>query len=160
MEKILVSSSLLGEAVRYDGKNQLVKHNILQQWIQQDRVISFCPEVAGGLAVPRTPAEITGGVGDDVLYGTAKVIDKSAHDVTTEFINGAQLALTKCKQLNIKVAILSRRSPSCGNTSIYDGTFSGSIIEGAGVTAALLQQNGIRVFNQTEIDDAAKFLNH
>lgn len=159
MKKILVSSCLLGESVRYDGKNQLVEHKILQQWIQQNRVVSFCPEVAGGLPVPRIAAEITGGSGHDVLSGSATVLDKTGVNVTDAFISGAKLALSVCKQFDIKIAVLARRSPSCGNKTIYDGTFSGTTISEAGVTVALLQQNAIHVFNQTELEKAAKFIN-
>ena len=158
MNKILVSSCLLGEAVRYDGKDHLLKNKILEQWIRQNSVVSFCPEVAGGMSIPRIAAEIIDGDGHDVLAGTASVLDKSGNNVTHEFTTGAQLALSMCNQLDIKMAILSRRSPSCGNKTIYDGSFTGSRISGAGVTAALLQQNGIRVFSQTELHDAAKFM--
>ena len=160
MLKVLISSCLLGETVRYNGKNKLLENDILQQWIQQDKVISFCPEVAAGLSVPRTAAEISGGDGNDVLDGSASVTDKFGHNVTNEFINGAQLALSLCKQFDIKIAILSRRSPSCGNKVIYDGSFTGTTITGSGVTAALLQQNGIMVFNQTELTDAAKYMSN
>lgn len=159
MEKILVSSCLLGETVRYDGKNKLIENNILQQWINQQRVVSFCPEVAAGLSVPRIAAEISTGDGYEVIGGNAQVIDKAGHDVTHEFINGAQQALLACQQFDIKIAILSRRSPSCGNKTIYDGSFSGTLIPGAGVTAALLKQHGIEVFNQTELPEADIFLN-
>lgn len=158
MERILVSACLLGEAVRYDGKNNKVDDDLLQQWIDQHRVVSFCPEVAAGLAVPRIAAEISGGDGNDVLAGSAIVIDKTGHNVTGEFITGAQLALSICQQFDIKLAVLARRSPSCGNNLIYDGSFNGTTLSGVGVTTALLQQHDIRVFNQTELADAADFI--
>lgn len=157
--KILVSSCLLGETVRYDGRNKLLENEILRQWIIQDRIISFCPEVAAGLTVPRIAAEISGGDGKNVLRGTGRVIDKSGHNVTDAFISGAMQALSLCKQFNIKIAILARRSPSCGNTTIYDGSFTGTTIKGAGVTAALLKQNEIHVFNQSELLEAETYLN-
>ncbi len=159
MQKILISACLLGEAVRYDGKHQQQHHKILHQWIQQQRVISFCPEVAGGLPVPRVAAEIVGGDGIDVLSGRASVMDKAGENISEAFIRGAQSALAICKQHHIKMAILARRSPSCGNQLIYDGTFSGTIISGMGVTAALLKQHDIWVFNQDSFEDAAMYLN-
>ncbi|MCP4075215.1 MAG: DUF523 domain-containing protein, partial [Gammaproteobacteria bacterium] len=115
MQKILISSCLLGEAVRYDGKHQCQHHKVLKEWINQHRVISFCPEVAGGLPVPRVAAEILGGDGTDVLSGRAKVMDKTGKNVTEVFIKGAHSALSACNQHHIKLAILARRSPSCGD---------------------------------------------
>jgi len=156
-EKILVSACLLGEKVRYDGNNLLVENPVLLQWIKQRRVISFCPEVAAGLPTPRIAAEISGGDGNSVLAGEAHVIDKSGEDVTQLFITGAKLALSLCQQWGIEVAILARRSPSCGDQTIYNRKFSATLIQGTGVTAALLSQNGIRVFNQTTINDALMY---
>ncbi len=158
MHKILVSACILGESVRYDGKNNLLKNDSLHQWISQERVIPFCPEVACGMPVPRRAAEINGGDGHDVLAGSATVIDNAGFDVTDEFKSGAQQALAACNRHNIKIAILAQRSPSCGNNTIYDGSFSGTTIAGSGVTAALLTQHGIKVFNQTELHEAAHYL--
>lgn len=158
MQKILVSACLLGEKVRYDGKNNLLINDCLDHWITQDRVISFCPEVAGGMTIPRKAAEIYGGDGHDVLAGTATVIDNSGKNVTDQFKSGAQQALAKCRRYDIKLAIMAMRSPSCGNAVIYDGTFNGILQNGAGVTAALLTQHDIRVFNQTELNEAIKYL--
>ena len=158
MQKILVSACLLGESVRYDGKNLRLEDKILQGWGQRNRIISFCPEVAGGLTVPRTAAEIIGGDGYSVLAEKARVVDRNGIDVTEPFINGAQQALRLCQQFGIGVALLSARSPSCGDDRIYNGQFNGSLISGAGVTAALLKQNGIKVFNQTRIRDANHYL--
>ncbi len=158
MQKILVSSCLLGELVRYDGKNKLIENSLLNSWIENNRVMSFCPEVSGGLPVPRIAAEIIGGDGNNVLAGSATVVDKVGNNVTDEFLSGAQQALSLCKKHNITIAILSKRSPSCGNKLIYDGSFNNQLREGAGVTAALLQQNGIRVFNQSELEDAARYI--
>ena len=156
MQKILVSSCLLGELVRYDGKNKHIENKLLNSWIENNRVMSFCPEVSGGLPVPRIAAEIIGGDGNNVLAGSATVVDKAGNNVTDEFLSGAQQALSLCEKHNITIAILSKRSPSCGNKLIYDGSFNNQLREGAGVTAALLQQNGIRVFNQSELVDAAR----
>ncbi len=152
MQRILVSACLLGEPVRYDGKSLLQQHALLEAWREQGRLVSFCPEAAGGLDTPRAAAEIVGGDGYDVLAGKARVIDNTGRDVSTAFISGAQQALAICRQEHIQLAILSARSPSCGDGQIYDGQFSRQLKAGSGVTAALLKQNGVTVFNQHTID--------
>lgn len=108
-------------------------------------MIPFCPELAGGLGLPRLPAEITGGDGNDVLAGQAKVINCLGHDVTTAYIAGAQAALALCRKEGILKAILNSRSPSCGLSNIYDGSHNKVLRPGAGVCAALLCQQGIAV---------------
>ena len=158
MQKILVSSCLLGDPVGYDGNDLQVENEILRRWKEQGRIIYICPEVAAGLPVPRPPAEIVRGDGAMVLLGTASVIENTGEDVTDLFISGANRALSLCKKFSIKIAILSKLSPSCGDNTIYNGDFSGTTITGAGVTAALLQKHGISVFNQTAIGDAATYL--
>jgi uncharacterized protein YbbK (DUF523 family) len=155
MPKILISACLLGQNVRYDGKNCLQEHAGLQALIKAGEVISICPEMAGGLPTPRPPAEIeNGNNGLDVLNSNAKIITIHDEDVTAQFISGAQKTLALAKQYGIKVAILKARSPSCGSRQIYDGTHSGRIIDGMGITAALLMQNHIQVFDETQIDEA------
>ncbi|MBC8210713.1 MAG: DUF523 domain-containing protein [Gammaproteobacteria bacterium] len=158
MKKILVSACLLGQTVRYDAKHLAVENTLLHQWIQQQRIIGFCPEVASGLPVPRTPAEISAGDGHQVLAGRASVIDRDGRNVTQYFIDGANMALALCQQHRIELAILAQRSPSCGDSHIYNGAFNRTLIEGAGVTAALLQQHGIRVFNQSALQQASVYL--
>ena len=141
MHKILVSSCLLGEKVRYDGGDSNQNNLLLRKWQEEGRVMTICPEVASGLSVPRLPAEIL----------NSKVINSAGIDVTLEFHNGAHLALELCKKHKIKFALLKSKSPSCGNRQIYDGSFSRNLIEGQGITAALLNANNIQVFNETEI---------
>jgi uncharacterized protein YbbK (DUF523 family) len=121
-------------------------------------IIPFCPEVAGGLPVPRNPAEIDGKDGFDVLDGKATVKNKIGDDVTLFYLNGAAKALETAIKNNIKAAILKEKSPSCGNSSIYDGSFAGTLKHGKGVTAALFERNGIRVFNENEIKKAINFI--
>jgi uncharacterized protein YbbK (DUF523 family) len=104
--------------------------------------------------MPRPPAEIVDADGDTVLAGHARVVDRNGRDVTLEFIQGAREVLALAQSLMIKLALLKGNSPSCGNTTIYDGSFSGRKIKGPGVTAALLMQHGIRVFNEKEIEQA------
>ena len=110
------------------------------------------------MSIPRAPAEISCGSGRDVLEGRAFVLDKTGQDVTDYFMTGASLALVLCEKYDIKIAILTESSPSCGSTTIYDGRFEGTRIAGAGVTAALLQEKGIRVFNQFSISAADELL--
>ncbi len=155
MSKILISACLLGYKVRYDGKDNLQTHARLQAWIKAGNVISICPEMAGGLPTPRPPAEIQQGkTAKEVLGGQAKIIAVNGDDVTAEYLAGAQQALALVQQHHILVAILKARSPSCGSQQVYDGTFSRSLLEGMGVTTALLSQHGIRVFDETQIDIA------
>ena len=165
MEKILTSACLLGEPVRYDGKSLKSQDALLDKWMTQNRLVAFCPEVAGGLSTPRDAAEIiTSDLSQDdtggslVLSGSAQVKTQLNLDVSAEFIEGAKLALKKCRQQRIRFALLSARSPSCGNEKIYDGTFNGKLINGQGVTAALLSENGIQVFNQFQLAELADAL--
>lgn len=151
-KKILVSACLMGELVRYDGEIFTNCPPILKEWQQAGLVISICPEVAGGMPTPRPPAEIQGGDGEDVIAGTARVCDPSGKDVTGEFLKGAREALRLTEENEIAFAILKAYSPSCGSKQTYDGTFTDSLMPGQGVTAALLTNAGIRVYNEDEID--------
>jgi uncharacterized protein YbbK (DUF523 family) len=153
MPKILVSECLLGGIVRYDGKAIPETNPLLSQWHRLGYVVPICPEVAGGLAVPRDPAEISSEDGGGVLDGRSRVLSISGKDVTPEFIRGAQIALARALEHNIEWAVFKSNSPSCGNLHIYDGSFSGKRKAGPGVTAALLLRHGIRVFNENQLDD-------
>ncbi|WDP91911.1 MAG: DUF523 domain-containing protein [Desulfobacter sp.] len=155
MEKILISACLLGEPVRYDGVSKPVAHPMIHEWQRQGRLVPFCPETAGGLPIPRPPAEICGGGGTDVLADAARVVTRGA-DVTAPFLMGARAALALAGEKGICFALLKERSPSCGSNRIYDGHFTGTLIPGMGVTTALLRRHGISVFSENEIDDLAK----
>lgn len=134
--KIMVSACLLGDNVKYnEGNNQ---NNELIEFLQNHEVFKVCPEVMGGLKVPRIPAEI---VND-------KVINQEGMDVTDNYENGAKKVLKIVQDNNIKIAILKKNSPSCGSNYIYDGTFSHKLIKGDGITTKLLKENGIKVFNE------------
>lgn len=159
--KILISSCLLGENVRYDGDNSSIAYNSSFTFSQKERfmdilcdneIYSFCPEVSGGLPTPRVPSEI---VSNKKPF---KVMNKEGKDVTVNFLLGAKGALELCQSEDIKVALLKSNSPSCGNTQIYDGTFSGNFIEGQGMTAKLLSENGITIFNETQMKEFFQFL--
>lgn len=150
--KILVSSCLLGEKVRYDGNNSTSSINspqLFSKIIKSCKVYSVCPEHDGGLQIPREPAEI---IGDNI-------INKVGQDVTHEFLNGAKIALDLCKKENIKIALLKAKSPSCGNNKIYDGSFTNTLIDGTGVTVKLLSTHNIKVFNETQLEELELFIN-
>ena len=156
--KILISACLLGKPVRYDGCRLKDLPALPAPWFSEDRLVVFCPEAAGGLAVPRPPAEIQGGSGKDVMEGRCTVLDRQGQDQTPAFLSGARAALAMARSVGLVVAIFKERSPSCGSRYIYDGTFTGTVRPGQGVTAALLSENGIAVFGEDRIDRACLFL--
>ena len=137
-EKILVSACLFGLSCRYDGKEKPDERVIALK--EKYELVPFCPEIYGGLETPRIPSERV----DD------KVIMKNGRDVTENYKRGAEGALYLCKTMGIKKAVLKERSPSCGNGKIYDGSFSGTLKDGDGVTAELLKKNGIEVLGESE----------
>ncbi|GAA1831987.1 DUF523 domain-containing protein [Actinomadura chokoriensis] len=151
MERILVSSCLAGRPVRYDGAAKPVEADLFERWRAEGRLIPFCPEISGGLTVPRPPAEIVGGDGGDVLDGTARILTGTGEDVTDEFLRGARLALETARRSGARTALLKEGSPSCGTHRIYDGTFTGTPAPGTGVTTALLERAGIKVFAETDL---------
>jgi uncharacterized protein YbbK (DUF523 family) len=146
----LVSACLMGIPCRYDGGS--CPQDQLQALAAKGSVLPLCPEVVGGLPTPRPPAEIRGGDGSDVLEGQAQVVNIEGKDVTAQFLAGAQEALRVAQRWGIKEAILKARSPSCGVGQIYDGSFSGRLVEGDGVTTALLKREGIIVRNEEEME--------
>lgn len=153
MDKILISACLMGRPVRYDGKGKPLHHPAISRWQGEGRLVIFCPEQAGGMPTPRPPAEIeNGGTGDDVLQGRARVLEVTGGDVTAEFIDGGRKAVDIALQQGCRYALLIDGSPSCGSGFIYDGSFSGTRHPGFGVTAALLQQAGIAVFSDHELE--------
>ncbi|KTT64766.1 purine nucleoside phosphorylase [Pseudomonas oryzihabitans] len=157
MEKILVSRCLLGHRVRYDGGAH-GPFDLLGSWQAEERIVPLCPEVAGGLPTPRPPAEIPGGQGGAVLDGQLPVLTDSGADVTAAFVAGAEAALDLVARHGIRLAVLKARSPSCGNSENYDGSFSGTRVAGEGVTAAALKRVGVAVFNETELAAAQRLL--
>ncbi len=159
MQRVLVSACLLGEAVRYDGDHRRSDDAILARWLAENRVVALCPELAGGLPVPRPAAEITRGAGGDaVLSGLAQVVDRSGSDHSTAFVAGARRALELAKTHDVRIAVLKEASPSCGSTRIHDGAFTGGFTAGQGVTTALLRQSGIAVFSEVQFAEADALL--
>jgi uncharacterized protein YbbK (DUF523 family) len=138
-EKLLISACLMGENVKYNGKNNLMD---LRKIKEQYELIPFCPEVAGGLPTPRSPSEI-------VSHHPLKLINKEGIEVTNEFIKGAKEALALVKKEKIKKALLKANSPSCSSSLVYDGSFSGTLLQGDGVTTALLRKIGVEIFDET-----------
>jgi len=138
-EFIIVSECLAGINCRYDGKNN--KNDKILEFIKDNNCILVCPEQLGGLSTPRIPAEIL----------ENKVINKNGEDVTENFIKGAKEALSIAQIYNCKTAILKAESPSCGSKMIYDGTHTGNLINGMGITTKLFVNNGIEVKNEYEI---------
>ena len=145
----LISACLLGIKCKYNGRSNLNKRAI--KLFQKGNCLLACPEVCGGLPIPRIPCEILKGNGADVLKGKAKVFGKDGKDYTKYFIKGAKSSLLIAKPFKVKEAILKSRSPSCGKGKIYDGTFSGKLKKGEGVFTALLKKNKIKVKTEDEI---------
>lgn len=138
---ILISACLLGYACRYDGKD-----NYIENFFEKHKDLNFikiCPEVESGMTTPRRPSEIKNN----------KVFDNLNNDNTDFFEKGANIALKRALDNNIKVALLKSKSPSCGKGLIYDGSFTKTLIKGDGFTARLLKNKGIQVFTEKELDD-------
>jgi len=138
----LVSACLCGEKCRYDGKVSISEH--IKQLVDEGKAIMVCPEVLGGMSVPRLPCEIKCGI----------VLNINNENKTDSFQNGAIKVLELAKKYGIKKAILKEKSPSCGSKYIYDGNFNKELIPGEGLTTKLLRKNGIQVisdesFNKT-----------
>jgi len=135
----LCSACLLGARCRYDGKSKPNKK--VMELLKKEILIPVCPEQLGGMQTPREPSEQRG----------KKVVSKSGKDVTENFQVGAMETLKIAKLLEINEAILKQRSPSCGSGQIYDGTFSGKIIKGDGVTTEMLRKNRIKVISEEDL---------
>lgn len=156
--KVLVSSCLLGEKVRYHGGDAAIADPILERWRQEGVIVPLCPEVEGGLPTPRPPAEMQAGDGGAVIQGIAFVRRRDGVDVTGAFLRGAEAAVALAREHGVTIALLKDLSPSCGSRSVYDGTFSGGRVSGEGVTAAALRQAGVRVFSEDQIEEADALL--
>jgi uncharacterized protein YbbK (DUF523 family) len=150
---------LLGRPVRYAGDGAACDHPVLLRWIEEGRVVAFCPEVAGSLPTPRPPAEIEAAAGGLlVLSGQARVLDVLGQDVTAAFVNGARRAVLAARADGVRVAVLKDGSPSCGSGYTYDGSFTGIRVPHVGVAAAALQAAGVRVFSESRLAEAAEYL--
>lgn len=141
--KILISACLLGTCCRYDGASKA--HPLVAELVKRHTLVPVCPEQLGGLPTPRPPAERQG---DRVAT--------QAGDVTAQYRRGAEEALRLYQLLDCEAAVLKERSPSCGKGLVYDGTFTGTLIEGDGVTAELLAGQGIPVYGESRIEELLK----
>ncbi len=145
--KILISPCLIGIRTRWDESCDEIEELI--QLVKSGQAVFLCPEQLGGLTTPREPSEIEPGhTAEDVLRGNAKILSITGTDVTEQFVVGAERILKFCQEMGVEIAILKSYSPSCGSKRTYDGTFTGTIIPGKGITSELLEQNGIKVYNE------------
>ena len=149
MCNILVSACLLGMNCRYNGEVKENKNVVELLHRKGVHLVPVCPEQMGGLATPRDPAEI---------QADGRVVTKTGKDVTREYQRGAEEALKIAELFQCDMAILKERSPSCGYGRVYDGTFSGTLTEGNGITAGLLSKNGIDVLGESELDQLIEIL--
>lgn len=146
--RVLVSACLLGVNCRYNGIPKEVAK--VKELLKREDItlIPVCPEQLGGLSTPRTPSERKGDC----------VVSSDGEDRTAAFTRGAQETLRIAKLYDCEVAILKERSPSCGNKEVYDGSFTGTVMPGEGVTAELLRKNGVKVFGESELTDFLEYV--
>ncbi len=143
MDKILVSQCLYGgEPVRYDGRSKAETDPRFLKWKEEGRLIPVCPEVSGGLPVPRSDAQRQG----------ARIVSRAGEDVTWAYQKGAEEAVRLAKEYRVLCAVMKEKSPSCGSSLIYDGSFTGTLAEGRGLAVELLQEAGIMVFSENQLD--------
>lgn len=153
---ILVSACLLGVSCRYDGNAK--QYNEITKLMKHAHLIPVCPEQLGGLPTPRPPAEIKDGRAitksrtADEQHNTKNDFTAFDTDVTVQYERGAQQVLLLAQKFNCKYALLKERSPSCGSGIIHDGSFTGALTAGYGITASLLKANGIRVYGESACD--------
>ena len=138
MENLLISACLMGFECKYSGGSNKLSDERLEALKKEYRLIPVCPEAAGGLSTPRDPSERLGD----------RVVSSKGRDVTAQFDKGAKTALCLARRYGCKKALMKRNSPSCGGEYIYDGSFSGRLIPGEGVTAELLRAHGIEVLGE------------
>lgn len=139
--RLLVSACLLGCRCRYDGDSR--EHPLAKELAERHTLVPVCPEQLGGLPTPRPPAERRGEL----------VVTREEDDVTARYRRGAEETLRLCRRLDCAAAVLKERSPSCGHGEIYDGTFSGTLTAGDGVTAALLLSCGVPVYGESRMEE-------
>lgn len=144
-EPVLVSACLLGLRCRYDGSPQ--KNDRVCALAKSYALIPVCPEQLGGLPTPRPPSERRG----------ERVAANDGTDMTAAFFRGAEETLALARMFGCKTAVLKSNSPSCGSGTIYDGTFSGRLVPGDGVSAELLKKNGVAVLTEAEISGRYNF---
>ena len=142
MENLLVSACLLGVECKYCGGSNKLPEQQLAALRQCFRLIPVCPETAGGLPTPRDPSERLGD----------KVLSNQGRDVTAQYQKGAETALRLARRYGCKAALLKEKSPSCGSGLIYDGSFTGTLVTGDGLTAQALKEEGLIVFGESDTE--------
>ena len=140
----LVSACLIGRKCKYNGGDN--DNELIRRYYDKGILIPVCPEMDGGLPCPRIPCEVQGD----------KVIDQEGNDRTANYIKGAQIALETALEHKCDMAVLKAKSPSCGCHMIYDGTFTHTLIEGKGITARMLEENGIHCIDENEFAEMVK----
>lgn len=151
----IISACLCGVNCKYSGKNNLNER--CMKLFKEGKALLVCPEQLGGLSTPRKPTELDSSAKDVVEYN-GKAIDNAGNDVTKQFLDGAYETLRIAKEAGINKAILKEGSPSCGCNFVYDGTFTGNRIEGKGITAYVLEQEGIDVISDEDLDESERKL--
>ena len=142
MERLLISACFLGKNCKYSGGNNALPPELLARLREKYHLVPVCPETAGGLPIPREPSERLGAV----------IIGRSGRDVTAEFEKGAETALRLARRFGCKKALLKERSPSCGSGTIYDGSFTGTVVPGDGDAAEKLRAAGVALFGESEVE--------
>lgn len=150
MRMLIVSACLAGVNCKFDGGNNLEPR--IKDLVSRGMAIPVCPEQLGGNPTPREAVELNGVSGEDVLLDKGNLISESGRDKTESFVRGAEEVLKIAQMAGAKYAILKERSPSCGSTMIFDGSFTDRKRPGRGVTTALLEQHGIRVFSEENME--------
>jgi len=148
--RVIVSACLAGVACTHEAEAKTRDWAV--RLVAEGRAVLVCPEVAGGLPIPRPAAEIVGGDGADVLGGRAQVISETGEDVTQNYLAGARKAAEAARGVGAHLAILKARSPSCGCGAIHSGNFDGEMLAGDGVTAAILKQEGLEVVSDETVE--------
>jgi uncharacterized protein YbbK (DUF523 family) len=148
--RVVISACLAGVACTHEAEAKTRDWAV--KLVAEGRAVLVCPEVAGGLPIPRPAAEIVDGDGADVLSGRARVISETGEDVTQNYVNGARAAVEAASGVSARLAILKARSPSCGCGEIHSGKFDGELRAGDGVTSAMLKQEGIEVVSDATVE--------
>ena len=142
MEALLISACLLGSNCKYSGGNNALGEETLRALREKWKLVPVCPEVSGGLPGPRVPSERRG----------ASVVSRTGQDVTAAFERGADTACRLCGRFGCRTALLKENSPSCGSGTIYDGSFSGTLVPGFGLTAEKLSESGVVLYGESETE--------
>ena len=142
MKRLLVSACLLGFDCKYSGGNNALGADELRALKENWALVPVCPEMAGGLPVPRVPSERRAG----------GVFSREGENVTEAFEKGAAVACRLCERFGCRTALLKENSPSCGSGTIYDGSFTGTLVPGDGLAAEGLRARGVALFGESDIE--------